>query len=392
MSLRDWLLLPTLLAAVVWPFVAAGAYWSYRRCKPLMPARRVDPTAARPRISVIIPARNEEADVEKTVRSVLAQIGVELELLLVDDHSSDRTGEIIDRLAAEDSRVRAFHRPPSRRGWLGKANAMRYGASFATGDYIVFTDADIEHAPGCFLAALSALRADNLSLLSLLPLFVWESIWESAAAPAGMLALSGFLSRPIHDPESDEAFAVGAFIMVDAHVYRSLGGHAAVRGELLDDVSLARYFKACGERVALHAAPSCLRVRMYVGARAVYDGARKNALALFGEGIWRAIPLALSFVVGGASILVSPLVGAATGDPLLVALGTLCHVEVWLAVLLARPYMRVSLPRLMAFGAGAPVLFAAALTALYQAAIHGSVIWRGRSIHIADWSARDLDR
>ncbi|MDB4974630.1 MAG: glycosyl transferase, partial [Myxococcaceae bacterium] len=144
MSLENWLLLLTSLAAVVWPAVAVGALASYRRCGSLVPEQHFDTDVRRqPRLSVVIPARNEQADIEATVRSVLAQKGVQLEVIVINDHSTDRTGEILNRVASEDSRVRVLHDPPLKEGWLGKANAMRFGSSFATGDYIVFTDADI---------------------------------------------------------------------------------------------------------------------------------------------------------------------------------------------------------------------------------------------------------
>jgi len=259
MSLENWLLLLTSLAAVVSPAVAVGAYASYRRCKSVVPERHFEADVRKhPRVSVVIPARNEEADIEHTIRSVLDQPGVNVEVIVINDHSTDRTGEIITRIAASDSRVRALHDPPLQEGWLGKANAMQYGASFASGSYIVFTDADIEHKPGTFAAALNEMHENQLSLLSLMPQFVWESIWENAAAPAFMLAMTNFLSGPIHDPESEDALAIGAFIMVEAEAYHSLGGHEGVKGQMLDDVMLARYFKSQGHRTAFRVAPQCL--------------------------------------------------------------------------------------------------------------------------------------
>ena len=284
MSVENWLLLLTSLAAIVWPAIALGAYASYRRCKSLVPDPHVDPELYKDvKISVIIPARNEERDIENTIRSVLNQPGVNVEVLVVNDHSDDSTGEIVNRVAAEDPRVRALHDPPMRDGWLGKANAMQYAASFATGDYIVFTDADITHNPGGFAAALTEMRDNGHALLSLMPLFRWESIWENAAAPMFQLAMTNYLSGAIHDPQSDDAIAVSAFIMVDADVYRAVNGHEAVRTEMLDDVMLARHFKRSGYPVAWRVAPQCLSVRMYDGARAVFYGCIKNCLAIFGE-------------------------------------------------------------------------------------------------------------
>ncbi|MET0340792.1 MAG: glycosyltransferase family 2 protein [Polyangiales bacterium] len=385
MSLENWLLLLTSLAAVVWPAVAVGAYASYRRCKSLVPEQYFEPDERKhPRVSIVIPARNEEADIEATVRAVLAQKGVHVELIVINDHSTDSTGAIINRIAAEDPRVRALHDPPLKEGWLGKANAMRYGSSFATGDYIVFTDADIDHKPGSFVAAVREMEENRLSLLSLMPLWVWESIWENAAAPAFLLAIANFLSGPIHDPDSDDALAIGAFIMVDAQVYRALGGHEAVRTEMLDDVMLARYFKASGERVAFRVAPKCLSVRMYNDARAVFYGAIKNCLAVFGENFWLAVPLAMTFAIGGISVLAAPFVGLFTMHPTLLALGLFVYFEVWLGVVIARSYMKTNLFKLAGFVVGVPLLLGAAMVATYQAVFYGSVLWRGRAIRVTE--------
>ncbi len=385
MSLENWLLLLTSLAAVIWPAVAVGAYASYRRCRSLVPERHVESDPKNHvRLSVVIPARNEEADIENTIRCVLAQPGVDVEVIVINDHSTDRTGEIINRLAAEDSRVRPLHDPPLKDGWLGKANAMQYGSQFATGEYIIFTDADITHNPGSFIASLHEMQDHRLTLLSLMPQFVWKSIWENAAAPAFLLATTNFLSGPIHEPESEDALAIGAFIMVDAEVYRSLGGHDGVKSQMLDDVMLARWFKSHGQRVGFRVAPQCLSVRMYSSARAVFYGSIKNCLAVFGENFWLAIPLAFTFAIGGVSVLSAPFVGLFTWNLTLLALGLFVYFEVWLAVVFARSYMKTDLLKLAGFVVGTPLLLAASCVATYQALFYGSVLWRGRAIRVTE--------
>lgn len=384
MSVDTWLLVVTSLTALVWPAVAIANYVSFRRCRTLVPLSDFDSRSDQPRISVVMPARNEAASIATALRSVLAQPGVELEVIVINDGSSDETGAIADQLAAGDSRVRVLHNPVLRHGWLGKANAMRHGARIAGGDFILFTDADIRHEPGSFAAAAREMKTCRLSLLSLLPRFVWQSIWENATVPAFMLALAGFWSGRIHDADSDDAFAIGAFIMVDAKVYRALGGHEAVRAEMFDDVMLARHFKRSGERVAFRAAPDCLNVRMYRSARAVFDGTVKSCLAAFGESFWVAVPLTLVFSVGSLSVLAAPWVGLINHQPVLLEVGLLVYLEVWLAALSARPYLQVSLRRIAAFVVGVPLLLSAALFATYQAVFFGAVLWRGRAIRVGE--------
>jgi hypothetical protein len=385
MSLENWLLLLTSLAAVVWPAVGVGAYVSYRRCQSLVPERHIDDhPRMRPRVSVVIPARNEASHIESTVRGLLAQRGVELEVIVVNDHSGDQTADVVNRLAAEDSRVRVFHNPPLRTGWLGKANAISFGAEYATGDFLLFTDADIDHAQGSLVAAVREMRDHDLAMLSLMPQFVWKTVWENAAAPAFLLAMTNYLSGPIHDPDSDDALAIGAFILVEADAYRAAGGHDPVKGEMLDDVMLARHFKSRGLKVAFRVAPQCLSVRMYDSAAAVFHGSIKNCLAVFGDSFWMAIPLSLTFAVGGVSVLAAPFVALCMWNPTLFALGAFVYAEVWFAVVLARPYMKTDLLKLSGFVVGVPILLAAAAVATWQALFYGAVVWRGRAVRVTD--------
>ncbi len=383
MGLENWMLLVAFLTAIVWPAVAFAAYASYKRCRAVVPERNF-PNDSRfyPRVSVVIPARDEEDNIEATVRSLLAQEGVALEIIVIDDHSSDRTGEVINRLAAEDPRVRALRDPPLKAGWLGKVSAMAFGAQLATGEYILFTDADIKHHPGSTLAAVREMEEHGLSLLSMMPLFIWKGLWENAAAPAFLLGVTGFLSGAIHDPDSEDALAIGAFILVDAARYRALGGHQAVKTEMLDDVMLARHFKARGEPVAFRAAPECLSVRPYNGARAVFDGHVKNCVALFGDNFWLAVPMAFTFSVGGASVLAAPYVGLWLQHWLLFALGAIVYVQVWATVLLCRGYMKTHWLKLAAFVICAPLLLASTAVATYHAVFYGAVLWRGRAIRV----------
>jgi hypothetical protein len=192
------------------------------------------------------------------------------------------------------------------------------------------------------------------------------------------------LSGPIHEAESDDALAIGAFIMVDAEVYRAVGGHEGVKTQMLDDVMLARYVKSKGYRTAFRVAPQCLSVRMYNGARSVFYGTIKNCLAVFGDNFWLAIPLAVTFGIAAASVLAAPFVGLVMMHPLLLGLGLFAHFEVWLAVVLARSYMKTNLLKLAGFVMGAPILLAAAVVAMYQAVFYGSVLWRGRAIRVTD--------
>ena len=130
-----------------------------KRIQWLSPLREPVPYTCK--ISVIIPARNEEQDISPALSSVLNQNGVELEVIVVNDHSTDRTGELVDHIAQSDSRITVLHDPPLEPGWLGKANAMQHGVARATGDYLLFTDADILHHPSCFVTVLNEMQQNG---------------------------------------------------------------------------------------------------------------------------------------------------------------------------------------------------------------------------------------
>jgi glycosyltransferase involved in cell wall biosynthesis len=134
-------------------------------------------------ISVIIPARNEEMDLRQTLHSVLNQEGVRLEVIVINDHSDDRTGAIAEAVAAEDGRVTVIHDPPLKPGWLGKCNALEHGRQLASGDYIILSDADIDHHPRCFSSAMEHFERHDLDLFSLFPLIICESLWENIFLP-----------------------------------------------------------------------------------------------------------------------------------------------------------------------------------------------------------------
>ena len=189
------------------------------------------------KISVIIPARNEEYDLEPALRSVLNQEGVELEVVVVNDHSTDRTGALVDDIMRSDSRVTVLHDPPLTPGWLGKCNAMQHGAAGATGDYLMFTDADIFHVPGCFATVLKEMQRSTYDFISLLPRCDNQSLWENINIPIYFFGLAKLLATPgLENPDSSHAVASGALMLIKTPVFRDIGGFQGVKGQMFDDV------------------------------------------------------------------------------------------------------------------------------------------------------------
>ncbi len=247
----------SLLVAV--QFVAALRRSTWR------PPVRSSGTPLPVKVSVIIPARNEEQDIGRSLESLLAQEDVDLEVIVVNDHSTDRTGEIADAIANANSRVRVIHDPELPPGWLGKCNAMQKAFAFASGDMLLFTDADIIHEPHALATALEEVDRLALDFLSLFPRMDTVSLWENIVVPTFVGGLAILATPGIENPASSEALAAGAFLLVRTPVFRSIGGFEPIRGEMADDVGLARLFKV--KRL-----PGRLSIRAGIPARSDLQG------------------------------------------------------------------------------------------------------------------------
>jgi glycosyltransferase involved in cell wall biosynthesis len=236
----------------------------------------------RGRVSVMIPARNEEANIERAVRSLAGQGGVR-EIIVVDDQSSDRTGEIVEGLKKEWANLRMIRIESLPAGWLGKTHALAAAARAATGDWFLFTDADTEHRPGSLPALQAKAEAEHADLLSLSPGQRVPTWWEKAVIP---LVYAGLARRykfaEVSDPRSRAAAANGQYILMSREIYQQSGGHEAVRGEILDDVALARRVKSSGGRILFLPGAAWAETRMYSTWGGMWEGWTKNLFALCG--------------------------------------------------------------------------------------------------------------
>ena len=231
-------------------------------------------------VSAIVPARNEEANIARVVRSLARQPEI-MQILVVDDQSSDGTASVLAGLAAEEPRLRVIEGGALPAGWVGKNHAAWVGAQQAIGNWLLFTDADAVHLPGSTAAALATAEETGAALISYSPAQEMHTWWERALIPFVFCRLSQLYSYgAVNDPESPAAAANGQYLMIRRDAYDAIGGHAAVCGEVLEDVALARLVKVAG--FGLHFAPGeqIARVRMYTSFRAMWEGWSKNLFPL----------------------------------------------------------------------------------------------------------------
>jgi glycosyltransferase involved in cell wall biosynthesis len=253
-----------------------------------------NPTPAPPAVSVVIPARNEETNLERCLRSLVVQQGVFFEILVVDDGSTDRTREVAESFTRVRQcpfiganqwlvDVRVLEAPqPLPEGWSGKVNAVVAAEQVARGEWLLFTDADTEHLEGSLLTAFREADSYPLDLLSYSPEQLLQGMRQKLVMPLIFSDLAvRYSPRRVSNPELPDAAANGQYILARADAHVKVGGFASVATELLEDVALARRYKEMGYRIAFRYGRGLVRTRMYDCWPELRDGWTKNLALLF---------------------------------------------------------------------------------------------------------------
>lgn len=309
-----------LLAALPWVLAPLVVVARARRSRALADWADVVPPPA-PGVSVVIPARDEGRNIERCARSVLASTYPALEVIVVDDHSSDGTGDIARALAEHDPRLRVVTPAALPGDWFGKQWACAAGAAVATGEILLFTDADTEHAPDLIPRAVNAMRERGADLLSVAGAQELGTFWERVVQPqlfVMLLARYGGTERVSTSTRPSEVIANGQCIFVRRDAYEAMGGHAAVRDKVAEDLALAQRFVSHGRRIALLTGLAQLSTRMYTSLGEIVRGWVKNVYA----GGREAVPCgALGRAAYPALLLAVPLFGLAPIVALVAGLG-----------------------------------------------------------------------
>jgi hypothetical protein len=304
----------SLLAVVSLPLAALPALLTLANLRRFTRAPQPAPDAPQPRVSVLVPARDEAAGIERTCRLVLASRGVDLELVVLDDDSRDATAAIVAGLAAADPRVRLVRGRPLPAGWCGKQHACSQLAEAADRDVLLFLDADVALAPDAIARGCAFLESSGADLVSGFPLQVTGSLLDWLLLPLIHFVLLGFLplaaSRRGNEPGMGAG--CGQLFITRRAAYGRAGGHAAIRASLHDGIKLPRAYRAAGLRTDVFDATDIATCRMYASSVDVWKGLSKNAT----EGIGSPgtiVPFTL--LLGGGQIMPAVLLacGVAVG-------------------------------------------------------------------------------
>ncbi|HEX8634133.1 MAG TPA: glycosyltransferase [Pyrinomonadaceae bacterium] len=336
--------------------------------------------ATRARVSILIPARDEETNLAACLDAALAQ-GSETvcEVLVYDDHSTDRTPAVIDEYSTRDARVKSVAPVPLPEGWCGKTFACARLAAAARGEWLLFLDADARLSTGAAARMLAEADRRRVTLLSCWPALELRSFWERALMPLLNFVVFTLYPAPLALRRADPALGLahGACLLAHAPTYARVGGHAAVRRELFEDVRLAQLWRARGQRSLCLDGQGTVSARMYRSFAEIWGGFQKNFFPAFRResSFW-------AFMAMHALLLFLPFILAPLfftmgggGGGLVFAAVALCVLlmRAALAVRFRHPWWSVALHPL-----GEAILLALGLSSWWRCKSGRGVEWKGR--------------
>lgn len=275
------------------------------------------PRESWPRVTVLVPARNEEKNIDKAARSLAALDYPSLDVWFVNDHSTDRTPILLDAVQRDFPKVHVVHNPPVTEGWFGKSNALWQTFLHIEHDesapppgrhWLLFADADVTFEPGIIEQAVTVAERDRLDFLTCLPRLVTETWAEQFLLPLGWRGvIQGAYYETLNDPRSFP-IGIGAFMLVSYDCYRAIGGHRALGQWHPEDSLMAAAVKQLGRRVGLAWSPDLLRVRFYHGYREVKQHTLRKMRIFFDNRLH--LPLTMLALRLSTTIIALPMMAA----------------------------------------------------------------------------------
>jgi len=380
MDYAFWFSLLVMLASFAVLGDVAFGWRRLRRLRDVAPILPANP----PLVSLVVAARDEARAIEPAVRSMLALDYPALEVIVIDDRSTDATGQILDRLRAEFPALNVVHITELPAGWLGKTHALHRGSEAARGEYLLFTDADVVYERTAIRRAIALCDRERLDHLALVPDVPARSRLMQLNMMAGFVGLLA-LYRPWRaDRKGRAGLGIGAFNLVRAAPYRTAGGHRALAMEVVDDVQLGHLMGEGGYRTELAIGHDLVSVEIYANVLESLRGVQKNAFAFLDY----SVLILVAATAGTFALSVWPWLGLVVTDGVtrwmnVAAAGS--HIVLYVHLAPQFKSSRWCVAYLPQVGIGTILI-------LWQVAIRtwlqGGVVWRGTFYPLAELKAR----
>ena len=369
-----WLLIFSAVFCVLWILIYLFLMYTGRNL-PLFHKIVVSEPRHWPKLSIIIPACNEEQHIEQAAKTLITQDYPELEIILVNDRSTDNTGEIIDRLASDDVRIKAVHIETLPDNWIGKVHALSEGKKHVTGDWLLITDADVHYASGLLRKAVAYVEEKNIDHLALMPNVETNSFWlEMAINTFGLVFLLTTRAASINKPGSKAVIGVGAFNLVKRETFDKTPGFEWLRMETVDDMGVGLMMKNVGGLTNFAIADKDLSLGWYHSLGAMFRGLEKN---LFGAGPGYSVVKLFFQLVPLWLLVAAPFVAFCSDN---VWLWSLASVATFLYLFFAIFFVRKKQSEtfsLLLFPVGLILISIMMMWAAYRCVKNGGIDWRG---------------
>lgn len=341
-----------------------------------------------PLVSILIPARNEDKNIGRCLRSLTRQDYNNIEILVLDDNSDDATGRIVDEWSKKDSRIKLLEGKPLLQGWKGKCYACHQLSRYAKGNYFVFTDADTLHSSYSVSSAIAALIINDLDALSVFPKQIMVTIHERMIVIFINLVIMALMPIPLIRKISNPILSIanGQFILFKRKIYDAIGGHESIKNDIVEDVAISRQVKRCGFKFAIFDGKESVYCRMYKGFREVVRGFSKFIFASMNYNVLEMTAV-VSFII---ILFLIPLLLFPVGLyivrwPLIININLLIQISIIFIIRIVMTFrfksriMDIVLHPLSMF-----YIMALSVNSVYQAKYGSGIYWKDRIYKIDD--------
>ena len=379
-------------STVLFVFALIIIHWIHNQYHLDIVVTPAPPPESAPKVSVCIPARNEENNIRRSVEAALRQDYPNLEVIVLDDRSTDSTLTLLKDIASRDSRLIPISGSDLPEGWAGKPFALYQASAAASGEWLCFVDADTFLEPNALSSIYAKAVETHADMFTVMTWQILGTFWERTVMPLVMTALSvGFSPRKVNDPSRRDAIANGQFIFIKRDIYDLIGGHESVKDQIVEDKAISEQVKWNGHRLVVADGKQVVSTRMYTSLETMWEGWTKNIYLGLSDRpslLWLGAFGATLSLIAALFLPIWPLLG----------LGWFLNGGGWMAVavifeaLLVWGYLvyirsvvanDMKIPRWYAWTTplGAGVFAAMMLTSAWKVLTGQGVTWRGRKYH-----------